>query len=290
MTRPHVAISAALLVLLLRCTAAKSTIGNHGISSSFCNISDIIVNPPQYDFYLTPVTDVPSVLTVTIDGIAHAFDAIFGGALGDTTFPSCRLQTWRDGVSFTFNAFAPISPASSIQGFLPFIVLQLGIENNDTRPHAVSLAFSMQCGGGFCNSSSRSGLIVNPDGSQLLSFNDSIWVGAKGLGADSVHTCVNNVTLCANASAVVAPREAGRVTLVVGHYASTGRYAAAYPLVENLWHMALIEEDALAAAHASFVAAIPTVGIPDVDIAQRWFLTAPILLTKGVGNTSLTMG
>ena len=241
--------------------------------------------------YLTLATDTaPSVLTLAIDGAAPVpFDAVFGGATGDRVFPACRVVANAGPLTVTYNAFAPLSPSSSVLGFLPFLVLQFDVRNNDpTTDRTFGANFSAVCGGGFCTASSRTGLIVDVDDSMLYSFNGSLWVGAVGGAPNSVSACAT--PLCAGANATVPAGGHARVSLFVGHYAAAGRYAAAYPSLDRLFAMAVAEEDALAASHASFVAALPSVGDAVVDAAQRWFLTAPVLLTKGVNNLSITMG
>jgi hypothetical protein len=237
--------------------AAKWTLGNHGISSSFCNLSDATVNPASFGDYITPSG--VGRLAFAIDSQSGlSFNDVFGGAPGEAVFPSCRLGPTSRGPAgalwLHWNAFAPLSPSSSIQGFLPFITAQLDVLNNDAVAHTIGVSYSFTCMDPFCSASSRSGAFAT--NSSVAVFNGSAWVGFAGPAGSGVGCpagAAGPSGLCVAGNVTVPPGGRQRLTVYVGAYQATGRYAAAYPTLEALFSMAVLEQDALAAAHAAFL-------------------------------------
>ena len=96
--------------------------------------------------------------------------------------------------------------------------------------------------------------------------------------------------LCASAAAQLQPGEAKRAALFVGQHDPAGKYADAYPDAASLFAYVSDNADALAAQHSAFIASIPTTGNATTDRSVRFFLAPPVLLTKGVGALTSTMG
>lgn len=98
--------------------------------------------------------------------------------------------------------------------------------------------------------------------------------------------------LCASASLTATPGApaAAVASLVWGTYDPAGKYAATFPNARSLFDATVRSVDALAAAHAAFVDALPRSGNASTDESVRWLLAPPVLLTKGVGALTSTMG
>jgi hypothetical protein len=97
--------------------------------------------------------------------------------------------------------------------------------------------------------------------------------------------------LCSSASAALATGERRQLLLVLGqHDAVGGRYAEDFPTAQALFDFAAGAAGELAAAHAAFVTALPTTGSARGDESVRWLTAPAVLLTKGVGAQTSTMG
>jgi hypothetical protein len=103
----------------------------------------------------------------------------------------------------------------------------------------------------------------------------------------------NGQTMTMSASAGVsslAPGQSVTVLIVLGHYYSQGRYGAAYANSQVLFNYVVQNSANLFASSSAFVASIPRTGNALTDESIRWYLQAPLLLTKGVLNQTITMG
>ena len=297
-TLPGLLLFAACLSL----SAAKATMGNFGISSSFCNASDLIVNPPELDTYLTAASLPNSTgLTISIDGARMPFDVAFGSnATGDTVFPHCSLATRIGNVTLHYNAFAPLSPAGVDPNFLPVVALQFEAYNSDPSvPHEVLITYALNCdrSAGFC--SGRNGVFADPNGTTLMLLSGAMWAGAwvGPLAHGGSSTPINcgftpgdAAQFCIGVNLWVAPASAARGTLFGGHHSTSGRYNSSLPTPLTLFAHAAAQQDVLAAGTSAFIGALPASGNATTDKTQRWFLQAPLLLTKGTRDLVLTMG
>ena len=289
-----------IVVTTLCITAAygqRTTLGNFGISCGECNATSLVVNPPELNMYLTAAT-LPnsSGLIITVDGVNATFDAAFASATGDRVFPHCSLITKIGSLLISYNAFAPLSPGDADVNYLPFLVLQFEAYNEDSTPHELTVTYTLECdpNAGFCAGSA--GSITDPSGTNIVLYSGSIWSGAwvapSSTGSSSPFQCQLNPakTLCTGINLWVAPHANERGTLFGGHRSATGRYNASFPDLSSLFAYAVGAQDKLAASTSAFISALPASGNATTDKTQRWFLQAPLLLTKGTLNLSLTMG
>jgi hypothetical protein len=96
--------------------------------------------------------------------------------------------------------------------------------------------------------------------------------------------------LCASASAALAAGGLRQLLLVFGQFDANGKYVVDFPTPAELFSFAVGAAGELIAAHAAFVAALPSTGDARGDESVRWLAAPAVLLTKGVGAQTSTMG
>ena len=295
-------LSLAAAAGLAALAAAKATVGNFGISSTECDLFDIVVNPPAFGQYLTNMTDAAG-FTFSVNGSSSTgFNSLFSGAQGDRVFPACRLSTvLPNGLILFYNAFAPVSPTDQEAGFIPTIIAQFRVVNNGIFPASFDASYGLLCdiAAGGCNgtvdSGSWPGAAYGKSGGMFVGAAIATNNGGSGSGTVFAGTGSNctggvNISACASFALSIPPSGSAHGSIIIGHHSKEGRYAETHPTAGALFRYAADNADVLAAGHSAFLGAVPSTGDPLTDQSVRWFLQAPLLLTKGVKNQSITMG
>jgi hypothetical protein len=96
--------------------------------------------------------------------------------------------------------------------------------------------------------------------------------------------------LCVRVTTVVSPGNTSVADVIFGYRDQNGKYNVTYPDVSSFFFSMVEGAKSLSAQHSAFVASIPLTGDSATDQSIRWFLAPPILLTKGVGMLTSTMG
>ena len=96
--------------------------------------------------------------------------------------------------------------------------------------------------------------------------------------------------LCARIVSTVTSSNSSSVDVIFGYRDRNGKFNLTFPDVSTFFYSIADSTKALAAQHSAFVASIPLTGDVQTDESVRWFLAPPVLLTKGVGQLTSTMG
>ena len=312
MTAPrHCATATLALLLLLPLTSSVApATGNFGISTPSCFLEDgPLINPPILSTYLAEVAR-GSLLELSLDGQAPVpLSRVFAAAEAPV-FPLCAYSAaLGGGLSVSWSLLAPLSPAHAEWAFLPVLLGTLSLRLGEDAPpfsRNATLRFRLACGSDeasqrACGSAQAGGggeYSWLEGGGAVNATPGGLFVGAQGglaAGADCGSAAAApgsaSPALCASLTLEVRPTAraaAGRLCL--GYHAAAGRYAPAHPTPARLAAHALEHASALAAHHAAFLAALPLLARAEDSAAVRWWLQSPLLLTKGVQRSVLTMG
>jgi hypothetical protein len=281
----------AALLLACRPVDAKATVGNFAISSTECRLSDVVINPPLFNVYLTNATRAGTAFSLSVDGAAVSFDELFAGQ-GEAVFPVCRLSALSGGLLIIYTAFAPLDPLSPEPAFLPCVITQWSVTNvGSTGSRTLDVSYALVCdpAAGFCNGTADA---YAKEGEAYSRAGD-MFVGAavKGSGlvnASAFHCAGSDA--CAGFRLSIAPGATAHALIAVGYHSLHGRYAPSINSTHDLWRAVADGASALGAGTNAFVGSLPSTGDATTDASVRWFLQAPILLTKGVGGRTITMG
>lgn len=205
------------------------------------------------------------------------------------------------GVRARIETFAPISDTrqgqTSFNTFLPAILVQAALTNVSARPQTVNLAYLL------------SPEKVSPaNESETFRFNGipihevhrardkaQVWLMAIPDAQGSVTnpaSAESPSSLAAAESITLAPHQSRRVTFAFGVYDSRS-YTSAQLTSRRAFEQYLLTQGIakLAAQHARFITALPRTGDAQLDTYLRWYLSAAVLLTKGISTGQvLTMG
>lgn len=151
------ALSLALAALLLALARAQvpSAIGNHGISTGDVDWSVVQVNPATFGEFIAPLG--AGALALAVDGGAPAPLSSFSWTARDGVFPAMALALadvpGAPGVTIELDAFAPLSPFHTLQGFVPALLASARFSSSANASAAASpshsfvLSYAFTCNG-----------------------------------------------------------------------------------------------------------------------------------------------
>jgi hypothetical protein len=96
--------------------------------------------------------------------------------------------------------------------------------------------------------------------------------------------------LCGKSSITLNPGNISTSDILFGYRDRNGKYNETFPDISSFFYFIAENTKTLAAQQSAFVSVLPLTGDPTTDKSIRWFLAPPVLLTKGVGNLTSTMG
>ena len=304
--------------------------GNFAISTSSCFFANIVVNPPTFSTYLAEVArGAELTISVDARTPLAASEFFYNSAPSIFPECIFSTDRGGSGLRVSWTGFAPLSPADAEAGFLPLLIGLVSVELAHDSPRVtrnVTFNYRLWCGD---DSGSRTACGVAgastegylwPNQHSAMNASSALFVAASGglvVGAD----CGNDnsgsrgrPTLCASLVLEVSPDTSlnDEGLIIVGHHVAAGRHASQlrvgaaekssipstpqqptrilYTSARALVELAESSAPLLAAAHAAFIATIPTSGNKSIDESIRWWLQASIILTKGIGERVITMG
>lgn len=233
------------------------------------------MNPSQWGANLVSIGQ-GSVSIVTAGGSIH--DYMLNKLEVSRTFPEYSVQ-WLDsrlldGALVTVNAFCPISPTNSSCGFLPVTFINITTDCVSNEEFTVQYTLQVSQKGN-----------VREDGYAAIGNAFLAVLGGSGVFSASGDIMTANVSMkCSSGNST-------NMVFLLGYYDSNGYYADQLSSMDAMIAYAQNAMSVLAHDHQEFIRTLPTTGAPDMDEYIRWYLSAGILLTKGIkGGQVITMG
>lgn len=281
------------------------SVGNFGIAASLdasgLKILKSLVNPPVLGEWLEPFGS--GELHLNVNG-----NNDFAVISRYSVFPenSSRLVSRSTGISAQIETFAPIRCAgdghTSFNSFLPAIIVRVVLSNRSAKAQTVHLAYLLTPD--KANSEGASETFDFHDTEILETHrkqgNTQVWLMAvpdtDAAVQDDQAGGQPQMPMNVGLSIHLEPRQSRLVSFVFGDYDSRDYTSVRLPSRRAL-ELYLLGQGLqgqpkdLAHQYATFVAALPRTGDPQLDVYLRWYLSAAVLLTKGISNGNvLTMG
>jgi glycogen debranching enzyme len=274
------------------------SVGNFGIAAAISEdglkIRKSLLNPPVLGQWLAPFRT--GQLTLSTAGQRD-----FAVLSRHSVFPenTAQLQSKSTGLRAQVETFAPIGAVrvgeSSLNSFIPAIVVQVTLTNPSEIARKIDLSYALSRDKTGVKSESGT---FSFNGTEVYEAhqgsNDSqTWLMAVPQSVDAKEVSLSRAaaggTMALNASLNLAPRQSTSISFLFGVHDVRG-YPAQRLTSRRALQEYLLSQD-LKQQHADFVAGLPRTGDPEIDVYSRWYLSAGILLTKGLATGEvLTMG
>jgi Glycosyl-hydrolase family 116, catalytic region len=293
------------------------SVGNFGIAAAISEnglkIEKSLINPPVLRRWLEPLGR--GELSLKVGGRSD-----FAVSTRYSVFPEnlAQLLSPASGVEADVETFAPISAALEDQAdfinFIPAIVIQVKLSNHSAHTRSVDLSYQWSPSQGDAVTESEKfpfngmeirevhqgagpaqiWLMVVPDERSQIPSAAKVAVNQHAKRQLSLGTAVN-----------LEPQQSRSVSVVLGVYDSRGYTAARLSSRRALQRYLLTQgvkdtssddprrprHPTLEEQHSDLIAALPRIGDPELDVYLRWYLSAAVLLTKGIASGDvLTMG
>lgn len=283
------------------------SVGNFGvaavISQDGLEITDSLMNPPVLGEWLEPLGHGK----LSLMSAGHADFKLMNSY---SVFPenAATLKSTSTQVEAAVRTFSPISASDSFDNFIPALIIGVELRNAGTVPEPVSLSYNF-------SAKDTSGKIdtgrVTAHGSRAIELHQSlkrgqIWlmsathVPAREGSSEGRRSQPNELTRKVEIN--IKPGKTEHVWFVVGIYDQSGYTsnkldslsAMEKYILEGLWPSTSIPSGSpgrLSKEYTVFVRSLPRTGDPEMDVYSRWYLSAAILMTKGVRSGEVvTMG
>ena len=283
------------------------SVGNFGIAAAISadglEITKSLINPPVLGQWLQPFGRGKLTLGVAGTGDFSVVDRY-------SVFPENSSQ-WLSkdtGVEAQVQTFAPLSASGhqgSFDSFIPAFIVRVRLVNRGDRSRFVSLDYSFTPE----NTQPRVQVASRSEIPKLAAevhqaFGDSqVWLMSvadndANLGRGQERS-TDSGNLTRALTVRLEPRQQRNIAFVIGAYDSRGytssRFASRDALekyiVDGLGRGAEFPSGKLPKEYAQFLSGLPRTGDSELDVYARWYLSAAVLLTKGIRSGEvLTMG
>jgi glycogen debranching enzyme len=289
------------------------SVGNFGIAAAISedglNVIRSLINPPVLGQWLEPFGKGELTLKAGVHADFRAFNRY-------SVFPEnfAQLESRETQVEARVETFAPISGAigesASFDNFLPVLIVQVRLINHSTRTQSVTLGYSFLAE--KAKQEVESGTLrvngLSNDEVHRALGPKQIWLMGVADGEKARRNApmkrASGKNLSLDLTVTVEAGRARDVSFVIGVYDPRGYTSSRFSsrrsmqkyILEGLMSRAQppkveFQRGRLAQDHAEFISVLPRTGDPELDVYSRWFLSAAILLTKGVRSGDvLTMG
>jgi hypothetical protein len=289
------------------------SVGNFGIAAAISadglSITRSLINPPVFGEWLKSFGRGGLVLSAGGHSDFQTLDQY-------SVFPEncARLSSTTTQVEARVETFAPLGLTSadntSFDNFLPALIVGVHVVNHGARPQVVTLKYEFfpnRRSGGRGAAAISVGDVVGHEMHET-SGSAQIWLLSTTYDEEaSMASAVRNKKkggLNRTVTIAVPGGQERAASFVLGVYDPRGYTSARFAsrvsmeryVLEGVASPASVSSDALRGSRlykqrTDFIAMLPRTGDPELDVYSRWYLSAGVLLTKGVRSGEvLTMG
>jgi mannosylglycerate hydrolase MGH1-like protein len=288
------------------------SVGNFGIAAAIgsdgLSITRSLINPPVLGQWLEFLGK--GTLTVTAGG--HS-DFVVNSRY--SVFPEnhAELSSAMTGIELHVTTFAPLALKSEERGsfdnFLPAVVIGIEIINHGPKSQSATLQYEFSTVGvhrGRVRYTTVSSTNIVANEAHENFGPAQIWLlgTARAPVAELPSTYATNGNLSRTVAVWLGPGEQTSTAFVMGVFDPRSYTSAKLPsrllmeryLLEGIDGHEKASVDALNGSrlyrqHTEFIKALPRTGDPSLDVYSRWYLSAAVLLTKGLRSGDIvTMG
>jgi hypothetical protein len=293
------------------------SVGNFGIAAALSDngleIVKSLLNPPVLGQWLESFRT--AALSMAVGGRAD-----FAVLDRYVVFPEnlALLRSQSSGLAARVETYSPISAElaehESIVNFIPAIVVQVQLSNRGDQTQMVNLSY--QVSPDKHNSAPILSGTFGVNGTRIAEVHQQfgrsqIWLMAvpelmpgSPHGSPFTMTRVSSANLSLSGSVRLESQQSRSLSFMLGVYDPRGYPARRFSSRQRLQRFLLAGTGGKATSndtvpllstlkrqYSDFVAALPRTGDPELDVYSRWYLSAAVLLTKGISTGEvLTMG